>query len=54
MHGLTSKGTRLIVKADFEKIAQGNRILTANSEEIAEIERRLITEIAKALNGSRI
>jgi predicted RNase H-like nuclease (RuvC/YqgF family) len=54
MHGLSSKGTRLIVKADFEKIAQGNRILTANPEEIAEIERRLITEIAKALNGSRI
>lgn len=46
---LPSKGTRLSVKADFEKMAQGGRILAAGPEETAEIEKRLIAEIAKAL-----
>ncbi|BFU93963.1 MAG: conserved protein of unknown function [Nitrospira sp.] len=41
--------TRLTVKADFEKLAQGGRILSVSSEETAEIERRLIGEISKAL-----
>jgi hypothetical protein len=41
--------TRLIVKADFEKLAQGGRILSVSSEETAEIERRLIAEVSKAL-----
>jgi len=49
---LPSNGTRLSVKAEFEKMAQGGRILAASSEETAEIERRLITEIAKALGGA--
>lgn len=41
--------TRLSVKADFEKLAQGGRILSVSQEETAEIERRLISEINKAL-----
>lgn len=41
--------TRLSVKADFEKLAQGGRILSVSPEETAEIERRLIGEVSKAL-----
>ncbi len=41
--------TRLSVKAEFEKLAQGGRILNVSPEETAEIERRLIGEISKAL-----
>lgn len=41
--------TRLSVKADFEKLAQGGRILSVSPEETAEIERRFIGEINKAL-----
>lgn len=41
--------TRLRVRAEFEKIAQQQRILEANEEEIAEIERRLITAIRQIL-----
>lgn len=41
--------TRLSVKAEFEKLAQGGRILSVSAEEAAEIERRLIGEISKAL-----
>jgi len=48
LQALPAKGTRLIVKAEFEKMAQGNRILVAAPEEIAEIERRLIAAIVKA------
>lgn len=44
-----SNVTRLSVKADFEKLAQGGRILSVSAEETAEIERRLIGEIIKAL-----
>ena len=40
---------RLSVKADFEKLAQGGRILSVSAEEVAEIERSLIREINKAL-----
>ncbi len=46
---LPSNVTRLSVKADFEKLAQGGRILSVSAEEIAEIERSLIREINKAL-----
>lgn len=46
---LPSKGTKLSVKADFEKMAQGGRMLAASAEETAEIEKRLIAEISKAL-----
>lgn len=49
LHALPSKGTRLHVKADFEKMGQDGRVLTTGPEETAEIERRLIAEIAKAL-----
>jgi hypothetical protein len=49
MQAAGSKGTRLSVKADFEKMAHGNKILPANGEETAEIERRLISEIQKAI-----
>lgn len=45
---LPTNGTKLSVKADFEKMAQGGRILAAGSEETAEIEKRLIAEITKA------
>jgi F0F1-type ATP synthase membrane subunit b/b' len=41
--------TRLSVKAEFEKLAQGGRILSVSPEETAEIERRLIGEVSKAL-----
>jgi hypothetical protein len=41
--------TRLSVKAEFEKLAQGGRILTVSAEETAEIERRFISEVNKAL-----
>jgi hypothetical protein len=41
--------TRLSVKAEFEKLAQGGRILTAGPDETAEIERRLIAEISKTV-----
>jgi hypothetical protein len=46
---LPSNVTRLSVKADFEKLAQGGRILSVSAEEVAEIERSLIREINKAL-----
>ncbi len=44
-------GTRLRVKAEFEKLAQGGRIMSVTPEETAEIERRLIGEISKALTA---
>jgi hypothetical protein len=43
--------TRLSVKAEFEKLAQGGRILSVSAEETAEIERRLIGEVSKALSS---
>ena len=43
--------TRLSVRAEFEKIAQGGRILSVSPEETVEIERRLIGEISKALES---
>jgi uncharacterized membrane protein len=46
---LPSNITRLSVKADFEKLAQGGRILSVSAEEATEIERSLIGEINKAL-----
>ncbi len=49
LHALPSNLTRLSVKADFEKLAQGGRILSVSVEEVAEIERSLIREINKAL-----
>ena len=49
LHALPSNVTRLSVKADFEKLAQGGRVLSVSAEEVAEIERSLIREINKAL-----
>ena len=46
---MPSNVTRLSVKADFERLAQGGRILAVDAEETAEIERRLIAEIGKAV-----
>lgn len=48
---LPTNTTRLNVKAEFEKLAQGNRILTASPDEAAEIERRLIAEINKSVSS---
>ncbi len=49
---LPSKATRLSVKADFEKMAHGNKILAASPEEAAEIERRLIADISRSLDSA--
>jgi hypothetical protein len=49
IQALPSNHARLSVKAEFEKIGQGGRVLVAGNEEIAEIERRLIGEIQQAL-----
>lgn len=49
LHAEPGSVTRLTVKAEFEKLAQGGRILGVSAEETAEIERRLIGEINKAL-----
>ncbi len=52
MQAQPANSTRLSVKADFEKLAQGGRILSVSADETAEIERRLIGEIGKALAAS--
>jgi hypothetical protein len=49
LQALPANVTKLGVKAEFEKVAQGGRILSVSAEETAEIERRLIGEIGKAL-----
>jgi hypothetical protein len=49
LQALPTNVTRLAVKADFEKLMQGGRVLTVSAEETAEIERRLIAEINKAV-----
>jgi murein DD-endopeptidase MepM/ murein hydrolase activator NlpD len=51
LHALPANVTKLSVKAEFEKVAQGGRILSVSAEETAEIERRLIGEISKALEA---
>jgi len=51
---LPSNTTRLTVKADFEKIAQGGSILAAGPDETAEIEQRLIAEISKSLATGKV
>jgi hypothetical protein len=52
LQALPPNSTKLGVKAEFEKVAQGGRILSVSAEETAEIERRLIGEISKALAAS--
>ncbi|MEK6802604.1 MAG: hypothetical protein AABZ34_08045 [Nitrospirota bacterium] len=49
LQALPANVTRLSVKADFERLVQGGRILAVDAEETAEIERRLIAEIGKAV-----
>ncbi len=51
LQALPSNLTKLSVKAEFEKVAQGGRILSVSAEETAEVERRLIGEISKALEA---
>lgn len=51
LQALPSNVTRLSVKAEFEKLAQGGRALAVSPEETAEIERRLIAEISKAVSS---
>jgi hypothetical protein len=51
LQSLPANVTKLSVKAEFEKVAQGGRILSVSAEETAEIERRLIGEITKALEA---
>lgn len=51
LHALPSNRTRVHVKADFEKMAQGNRVVAVGPAETADIERRLITEIIKSLSA---
>lgn len=51
LQALPANATKLSVKAEFEKVAQGGRILSVSAEETAEIERRLIGEIRKALEA---
>ena len=52
MHRLPSAGVSLTVKAEFEKLVHGGRVIAAGAEEITEIERRLIAEIERALTAS--
>jgi hypothetical protein len=52
IQALPANVTRLVVKADFEKLAQGGKILSVSAEEVTEIERRLIAEVNKALAAS--
>jgi len=51
LQALPGNVTRLGVKAEFEKVAQGGRILSVSAEETTEIERRLIGEINRALDA---
>ncbi|MBL8036684.1 MAG: hypothetical protein JSS38_11905 [Nitrospira sp.] len=51
LEALPDSVTKLGVKAEFERVAQGGRILSVSHEETTEIERRLITEINKALES---
>src|SRR5579884_1514161 len=53
IHAVSPTRTRITVKADFERMAQGHRILPAGSEETTEIERRLIAEIGKSMPGGK-
>lgn len=49
LQALPDNLTKLGVKAEFERVAQGGRILSVSHEETSEIEHRLINEINKAL-----
>lgn len=49
LEALPDNQTKLAVKADFERVAQGGRVLSVSAEETVEIEQRLIRELSKAL-----
>lgn len=49
LEALPESQTKLAVKADFERVAQGGRVLSVSAEETVEIEQRLIRELNKAL-----
>jgi hypothetical protein len=49
LEALPDNQTKLSVKAEFERVAQGGRVLNVSPEETVEIEQRLIREISKAL-----
>lgn len=51
LQALPDNLTKLGVKAEFERIAQGGRILSVSHEETSEIEHRLIREVNKALEN---
>lgn len=51
LQALPDNLTRLGVKAEYEKVAQGGRILSVSAEETTEIERGLIREVNKALEA---
>ncbi|HSA85149.1 MAG TPA: hypothetical protein VLE46_03135 [Nitrospira sp.] len=51
LQALPDNLTKLGVKAEFERVAQGGRILSVSHEETSEIEHRLINEINKALSN---
>ncbi|MBH0208367.1 MAG: hypothetical protein A4C66_04220 [Nitrospira sp. HN-bin3] len=51
LEALPDSVTKLGVKAEFERVAQGGRILSVSHEETSEVERRLISEINKALEN---
>ena len=48
-HALPSNVTKLNVKADFEILAQGGRILSVSAEEASDSDRSLFQEINKAV-----
>lgn len=48
---LSPHNTRIVVKAEFEKVGQGGRLLPAGPDETAEIERRLLSEVTRALGA---
>ena len=48
-HALPSNVTKLRVKADFEKLAQGGRLPSVNAEGASEIERSLFREANEAV-----
>lgn len=49
LQALPDNQTKLSVKAEFERIAQGGRVLSVSAEETVEIEQRLIRELNKVL-----
>lgn len=49
LSALPDHTTKLAVRADFERVAQGGKLLTVSPEETADVEQRLLGEIRKAI-----